>query len=88
MTLIHFELCVLGVISVRNPAALDRETTPTIPLLLIARDLGSNPLASTLQIYVDLDDINDNSPVFSPASYFASIPEVRVHTYCVVHLLC
>ena len=85
---LHFELFLLGVISVRNPASLDRETTPTIPLLLIARDQGSNPLGSTLEIFVDLDDINDNSPIFSPASYFASVPEVRMHMLSYYGSLC
>ncbi len=66
----------LGVISVLDPTALDRETTSTIPLTLTARDQASDPRASSLIIYVDLDDINDNTPLFSPASYSASVLEV------------
>ena len=71
-------LCCSGVISVVDPTALDRETTASIPLVLTARDQASDAMASSLIINVDLDDINDNTPFFSPSSYSASVFEVQM----------
>lgn len=70
-------------LSVRDPLFLDRENTPSINLVLRATDRGDSPRASTLNIVVVLDDINDNTPVFRPASYAATVVEVCmcVHAY-------
>lgn len=62
----------------RDSSVLDRETTPVITLRLTATDGGTNPRAVTLTIQVSLDDINDNTPVFMPAVYTASVAEVRL----------
>ncbi len=69
-------LCFSGVITVVDPTALDRESTASIPLILTARDQASDARASSLTINVDLDDINDNTPFFSPPAYSASVLEV------------
>lgn len=61
-----------------DPTALDRESTATIPLILTARDQASDARASTLTIFVDLDDINDNTPFFLQTSYSASVQEVKI----------
>lgn len=70
-------MAYVGVISVRDPTSLDREATDMISVTLRATDNGS-PLsrASDLILEVILDDINDNTPEFMPASYTATVREV------------
>ncbi|XP_064209170.1 protocadherin alpha-8-like isoform X15 [Anguilla rostrata] len=58
--------------------ALDREKQPVIRLLLTAVDGGKPPRSGTLQIIVNVMDVNDNTPVFSKALYkvrvFENVP--------------
>ncbi|XP_066572861.1 protocadherin alpha-8-like [Amia ocellicauda] len=54
--------------------ALDREKQHIIPLVLTAVDGGKPPRSGTLQVQVNVLDINDNSPVFSSPLY-----KVKVH---------
>ncbi|XP_014067611.2 protocadherin alpha-3-like [Salmo salar] len=54
--------------------ALDREKQPVIQLTLTAVDGGKPPRSGTLQIIVNVIDVNDNSPIFSRPLY-----KVRVH---------
>ncbi|XP_059918580.1 protocadherin gamma-A2-like [Gadus macrocephalus] len=54
---------------------LDRENHQHIDLLLTAVDGGSPQRSGTVAIHVTVLDANDNTPVFSQASYKASIPE-------------
>ncbi|NWI50118.1 FAT3 protein, partial [Calyptomena viridis] len=44
-------------------------------LVIQARDSGSPPLSSSVTVNVDISDVNDNSPVFTPANYTAVIQE-------------
>ena len=59
-----------------SPSALDRETTPTLTILLTATDNGLSPRAETVPITVVLTNINDFSPEFDMPSYSGSVPEV------------
>ncbi|CAK6981295.1 protocadherin alpha-2-like isoform X5, partial [Scomber scombrus] len=54
--------------------ALDREKQSVITLLLTAVDGGKPPRSGTLQIRVNVLDVNDNVPTFSKSLY-----KVRVH---------
>ncbi|XP_052344214.1 protocadherin alpha-2-like isoform X23 [Oncorhynchus keta] len=54
--------------------ALDREKQPVIQLTLTAVDGGKPPRSGSLQIIVNVIDVNDNSPFFSQPLY-----KVRVH---------
>ncbi|CAG5117441.1 unnamed protein product, partial [Candidula unifasciata] len=54
---------------------LDRETTPSQTLVLIARDGGQPSLSGSVTIVVNVDDVNDNAPVFDQTFYNASLPE-------------
>ncbi|KAI4887262.1 hypothetical protein NFI96_029832 [Prochilodus magdalenae] len=55
--------------------ALDRETQPVIHLVLTALDGGKPPLSGTLEIVVNVLDVNDNSPVFSQSLYKVRVNE-------------
>ncbi|XP_043982192.1 protocadherin alpha-5-like isoform X14 [Gambusia affinis] len=55
--------------------ALDREKQATITLTLTAIDGGRPPKTGTLQIIVNILDVNDNTPSFSKSLYKASVYE-------------
>ncbi|XP_048884518.1 protocadherin alpha-3-like isoform X10 [Brienomyrus brachyistius] len=54
---------------------LDREKESVIHLLLTAIDGGKPPRSGTLQVTVNVIDVNDNSPVFSQSLYKLSVSE-------------
>ncbi|XP_060904158.1 protocadherin alpha-8-like isoform X10 [Labrus mixtus] len=55
--------------------ALDREKQAVIELTLTAIDGGKPPKTGTLQINVNVLDVNDNSPLFSKSLYKVQIVE-------------
>ncbi|XP_060768559.1 protocadherin alpha-3-like [Neoarius graeffei] len=55
--------------------ALDREKQPVIQLMLTAIDGGKPPRSGTLQIIINVEDVNDNIPVFSKALYKVRVTE-------------
>uniref|UniRef100_A0A3Q2QDW7 Protocadherin 2 alpha b 5 n=1 Tax=Fundulus heteroclitus TaxID=8078 RepID=A0A3Q2QDW7_FUNHE len=55
--------------------ALDREKQPVISMTLTALDGGTPPKSGTSQIIVNVQDINDNIPIFSEVLYKTKIPE-------------
>lgn len=60
---------------VRTAAPLDREFVPHYWLTVYAKDLGTVPLLSWTEVYIEVLDINDNPPEFSQPVYFASVQE-------------
>lgn len=59
----------------RVAGRLDRELRASYLLNVTARDRGEPPQATHMQITVRILDENDNSPVFDPKQYSASVPE-------------
>ncbi|XP_054454104.1 LOW QUALITY PROTEIN: protocadherin alpha-2-like [Anoplopoma fimbria] len=55
--------------------ALDREKQPVITLLLTAVDGGKPARSGSLQIRINVLDVNDNIPVFSKSLYKVGVPE-------------
>ncbi|XP_058263985.1 protocadherin alpha-3-like [Hemibagrus wyckioides] len=55
--------------------SLDRETSPSLKLLLTALDGGKPPKSGSLEITIDVLDINDNIPVFTKDSYSLKLSE-------------
>uniref|UniRef100_A0A665T275 FAT atypical cadherin 3a n=1 Tax=Echeneis naucrates TaxID=173247 RepID=A0A665T275_ECHNA len=65
-----------GVIRVNKQ--LDRETVfqvPSYSLAIRALDGGAPPMSSTVMVNIDISDINDNPPMFSPANLTTVIQE-------------
>ena len=56
---------------------VNRETVPSYRFTILAVDLGAERLSGSTEVSITLDDVNDNSPVFSAKSltYVATIPE-------------
>lgn len=66
--------------------SLDRETTQSYTLTLIATDNGSPPLSASAHLHIRLVDYNDNPPVFTQESYTASVKEDALAGTVVVQL--
>ncbi|XP_070693464.1 protocadherin alpha-3-like [Pempheris klunzingeri] len=54
---------------------LDREASSAHKLLLTALDGGKPPKSGTMEIFIDVLDVNDNAPVFTKDDYSAEINE-------------
>nr|DAA06622.1 TPA_inf: protocadherin gamma b20 isoform [Anolis carolinensis] len=55
--------------------SLDRERKPEYNITIIATDKGTPPLSSNKTIYLQISDINDNSPAFEEKAYNIFVPE-------------
>ncbi|XP_038564182.1 protocadherin-16 [Micropterus salmoides] len=64
---------VTGIIT--TVTALDFESEPAPSVTVVAMDSGRPPLSSTAKVDIVLQDVNDNTPVFSSNLYNASIKE-------------
>ncbi|XP_048058667.1 protocadherin alpha-5-like [Megalobrama amblycephala] len=54
---------------------LDREMTKNIKLLLTALDGGKPPMSGSIEILINVLDINDNAPVFTKETYTVTLNE-------------
>ncbi|XP_072302038.1 protocadherin-16 [Eucyclogobius newberryi] len=64
---------VTGIIT--TATVLDFESEPAPSITVVATDSGRPPLSSTAKVDIVLQDVNDNTPVFSSNFYNASIKE-------------
>lgn len=62
-----------GLLRVSGP--LDRELQSSYTLSITARDRGEPPRSTQTHVLVKILDENDNSPVFDPKQYSASVAE-------------
>ncbi|XP_032512432.2 fat-like cadherin-related tumor suppressor homolog isoform X2 [Danaus plexippus] len=69
----HFSIDDTGVIRSQTP--LDRETTAHYWLTVCAQDHGLVPRHSCVEVYIEVEDVNDMSPWPEQAEYSASVPE-------------
>lgn len=54
---------------------MDRETSLRYWLTIIAQDRGAVPLTARLDVYVEVEDENDNTPLTFEPAYYPNIPE-------------
>ncbi|XP_015428083.1 PREDICTED: protocadherin gamma-B3 [Myotis davidii] len=55
--------------------ALDREQTTEYNITITATDKGKPPLSSKTSVTLNIDDVNDNAPVFQQPAYLVHVPE-------------
>ncbi|KAG7464992.1 hypothetical protein MATL_G00171450 [Megalops atlanticus] len=60
---------------IRTADTLDRETVSHYWLTVYATDLGTVPLVSWTEVFIEVMDINDNPPELSKPIYFGSVLE-------------
>lgn len=63
----------LGHLTLARP--LDYETAQRHSLVVTASDQGRPPLSSNLTLVIDVQDVNDNPPVFERTDYAVRVPE-------------
>lgn len=68
-------LSVLLLGTIRTMGSLDREGTSHYWLTVLALDLGTIPLSSVTEIYIEVTDTNDNPPQMSRPVFYASVME-------------
>ncbi|XP_063807495.1 protocadherin Fat 3 isoform X6 [Pseudophryne corroboree] len=54
---------------------LDKETTNSYWLTVYATDRGVVPLFSTIEVYIEVEDVNDNAPLTSQPIYYPTVTE-------------
>ncbi len=59
----------------RTNAVLDRETTRHYWLTIFACDGGTVPRSSYVEVYVEVQDVNDNTPSTEEPVYYPSVLE-------------
>ena len=68
---------------------LDRETSSSYTMTLIAQDGGDPPLADSIRIEVTVGDTNDFAPVFSVTEYRISLFEATGYlSFVTFHVSC
>uniref|UniRef100_A0A182IQZ1 Cadherin domain-containing protein n=1 Tax=Anopheles atroparvus TaxID=41427 RepID=A0A182IQZ1_ANOAO len=76
-----------GEIRIAPGQTLDREKQSVMKLVVVAEDAPGRPQEArkaTLELVVDVLDVNDNAPIFGQRSYTAVIPEnVLVDTFVI-----
>ncbi|CDQ63922.1 unnamed protein product [Oncorhynchus mykiss] len=60
---------------IRTQELLDHETTPHYWLTVYATDGGVVPLSAFVEVYVEVQDVNDNAPQTSEPVYYPSVAE-------------
>ncbi|XP_038610870.1 protocadherin Fat 1 [Tachyglossus aculeatus] len=61
--------------TIETAVQLDRETMPHYWLTVYATDQGATPLSSFTEVYIEVEDVNDNAPLTTQPVYHPAIPE-------------
>ncbi|KAM8938795.1 protocadherin Fat 1 isoform 2-T2 [Pelodytes ibericus] len=61
--------------TIRTLDVLDRETTSHYWLTVYATDRGVVPLSSFIEVYIEIEDVNDNAPQTTAPVYYPQIME-------------
>ncbi|XP_050796190.1 protocadherin Fat 3 isoform X6 [Gopherus flavomarginatus] len=65
---------------------LDRETTKSYWLTVYATDRGVVPLYATIEVYIEVEDVNDNAPLTSEPIYYPAVMENSPKDVSVIHI--
>uniref|UniRef100_H2ZZL6 Protocadherin-16 n=1 Tax=Latimeria chalumnae TaxID=7897 RepID=H2ZZL6_LATCH len=65
---------------------LDHEKQPVVVLLVVATDSGSPSLSSTSTVIVQVEDVNDNEPIFEQQVYDVSVQEHTALGACFIQV--
>ncbi|KAK2891240.1 hypothetical protein Q8A67_013883 [Cirrhinus molitorella] len=60
---------------IRTQEILDRETNNHYWLTIYATDQGIVPLSSFVEVYIEVQDVNDNAPLTTEPVYYSSVSE-------------
>ncbi|ESO93788.1 hypothetical protein LOTGIDRAFT_105163 [Lottia gigantea] len=69
---------VSGMIKTTGQGVLDRETTPVYNITVGAIDSGKPPQTGSATVKIELQDVNDNKPIFSPHKLIINFTETNV----------
>uniref|UniRef100_F6T585 FAT atypical cadherin 1 n=1 Tax=Ornithorhynchus anatinus TaxID=9258 RepID=F6T585_ORNAN len=61
--------------TIEMAAQLDRETMTHYWLTVYATDQGATPLSSFTEVYIEVEDVNDNAPLTTQPVYHPAVPE-------------
>lgn len=61
--------------TIRTQELLDHETTPHYWLTVYAMDRSVVPLSAFIEVYIEVQDVNDNAPQTSEPVYYPSVME-------------
>lgn len=65
---------------------LDRETKDSYWLTVYARDRGVVPQFANIEIFIQVDDVNDNAPLTTEPFYQTSVTENSPRDVSVIHI--
>lgn len=71
----HWSYCCFSTGVIYTADVLDRETTKSYWLTVYATDHGVVPLYATIEVYIEVEDVNDNAPLTSEPIYYPSVME-------------
>ncbi|XP_071949334.1 protein dachsous-like [Antedon mediterranea] len=60
---------------VTTDTEIDREVAPVVNLTVVATDMGTPSMSSSVLVHVTIRDVNDNQPQFDPSSYSHNVLE-------------
>ncbi len=71
---------------IRTQELLDHETVPHYWLTVYATDRGVVPLSSFVEVYIEVQDVNDNAPQTSEPVYYPSVMENSPKDVSIIHI--
>lgn len=72
---LRFSVCCFSAGVIYTADILDRETTRSYWLTVYATDHGVVPLYTTIEVYIEVEDVNDNAPLTSEPIYYPAVME-------------
>ena len=71
----HFSIPNPSVGEIVSIMTFDRETEDTFQLTVAAYDQSANPLSTFVAVDITINDVNDNTPIFTFSNYHLNVTE-------------